>query len=200
MYRLPPFELFTGTVVGATGAKTLFPNATYTATLPSAGSGQVAPITVVASGFTCGGIFAPDAGTPAVLIDFLTVSNADTAYTIEIGKLNASGGIMMPLGSVAIKSITTAGTVANVNPYTGVAVPSTTFRLVDLATITGTGSYDQLSLNMNGTEGDQPAQLMLTTDEACWYYAMVTVYNASTSVGVYLTKYSSTLVRTKAGP
>ncbi len=200
MYRLPPFNLFTATAAGATGAKTLFPNATYTGTLPSVGSGQVAAITKVSDGSTVGGLFAPDSATPAVLIDFLTVSNADTAYVVEFGKINASGGMMMPLGSVSIKSITTAGTIADVNPYTGATATGTTFRLVDLATITGTGGYDQLSLNVNGTEGDQPAQLMLTTDEACWYYAMVTTYNTSTSVGVYLTKYSQSITRTKAGP
>lgn len=199
MFRLPPIPFMTATAAGATQAKTLFPNATYTATLPSIGSGGQADI-VNASAVKVGGIIAPAYNWSAVLLDILTTGGADVTGVIEIGKLNASGGMCVPLASCSIKSITTAGTIADANPYTGTATVGTTWRLIDLDTITGTGAWDQVSLNVQGTENDQPSQLMLTTDEACWYYVMLTTLSSFTAVNVYCTPYSGNIVRTKAGP
>ncbi len=201
MFRqIPSVLIDTATAGGATQAKTLFPNATYTATLPSIGSGQSAPITKVSDGSVVGGIFAPGTNWPGVLLDYAGVGAAVVTVTVEIGKLQASGGICQPLASVTLKSITTAGTVADVNPFTGATTTGTTWRLYDAATITGLGSYDALSKNIGGTESEQPSELFLTTDEAPYYYAIVTDLSTATSFSLFMTPFSSTITRTKAGP
>lgn len=201
MFRQSPITFFGPvTVSGATLAKNLFPNATYTATLPAIGSGGVANITAVSGGAVVGGVFAPGNGVPGILIDYAGVGAADVTVTVEIGKIQASGALCRPLASVTLKSITTAGTIADVNPFTGETTTGTTWRLYDAATITQIGGYAMLSKNIDGTEDESPSQLFLTTDEAPYYYAIVTDLSTATSLSMFLTPFSSTITRTKAGP
>jgi len=176
-----PATLFTATAAGATLAKTLWPG-TYTlgsTTLPSARSGSSS--TILSGSSVIGGVIAAEPGTSGLILDFAGVGGADLTLVVEIGKLNADGAMAMPIASVSLKSITTSGTIANVNPFTGAVVASTTFRLFDLATLTNYGNLDQLTVNVGGTENNLPVQLVLTTEEGQWYYFIVTSLGTLTS-------------------
>ncbi len=198
MFRQPPIELFTATVAGSSLAKTLFPGA-FTCSLSPDGNGISVAI-VDSNGATVGGLFSPGYNWSAVLIDVAAVGAADKSLVLEFGKVNAAGGMAIPVASVTLKSISSSGTIADVNPYTGVATPAVTWRLFDLATITNAGAYAQLSKNVGGGETESPSQLFATMDEAQWYYLMTTDLDTLTSVSCYITPYSQTMTRTKAGP
>lgn len=190
-----PTTFFTAVAAGATLAKTLWPG-TYTVTLPTKLSGSMANIT--SSSNVIGGVIAPQAGINALMIDFAGVGSADLTLVVEIGKLNASGAIAIPIASVSLKSITTSGTVANTNPFTGDAVAATTYRLFDLATLTNYGDFNQLSLNVGGTENQLPSQLLLTMEEGVWYYFIVTSLGTLTSALCVVTP--TTAVAKRVGP
>lgn len=198
MFRVPPTTLFNATVAGATMAKTVFPGTLNSCTLPSPmlGSGniQVAPITITASGFAAGGVFAAPANCTAVTVDFACIGAADLTANVEFGQLFTSGAIAQPFASLAIKSITTAGTLANINPYTGEATAATTWRMFDLATITGGQNVKQLFANIGGTETDLPVQFQFDTSRATWYYIMCTNLSTITQLSCYITPYSSTVI------
>lgn len=174
---LGPFTLFDVAAAGTTLSKTLWPGG-LTVTLPGRGSGEKA---VLSSGANAvGGIFAPSAGWNSMLLDFAAVGAADITLAVEIGKLHEDGAIAMPLSSVSLKSITTSGTVANVNPFTGEATASTTWRLFDLVTMTPKSQVGQLLVSLGGAEDDTPSQLLLQTNEAAYYYLLVTSLGALT--------------------
>lgn len=193
--RANPKTLFDGTAAGATLAKTLWPG-TYTNTLPSMGSGDVSDIT--SSGSTIGGIIAVPGAARGLLLDFAGVGAADETLVVEIGKLNASGAIAEVMASVSLKSITTSGTVADTNPFTGTATSSVTWRLFDLATITEYGRHNQVVPNVNGTENNLPCQLMINAEEGVWYYVLVTSLGALTRVICAATISSTTMYRVPA--
>jgi hypothetical protein len=192
MFRQAPITLFDATAAGTTLANLLFPG-TNTCTLPSAGSNQVAPI-LNGSGATIGGVYAPRASVPAILIDFAGVGAADVTVAVEFGLIQASGALAQPFASDSLKSITTAGTVANVNPYTGEATASVTWRLFDLSTITGAQQQGQLFNLIGGTENDQPVQLQMDVSRATWYYIMITNISTITRLGCYITPTAFTYV------
>ena len=175
--RAEPKNLFDATAAGATLSKTLWPG-TYTVTLPSPGDGKVADLY---SGSTViGGVIAPSAGTTGLLLDFAAVGAADETLVIEIGKLPDGDGIAIPLASVSLKSMTTSGTVANVNPFTGAVTSSVTWRLFDLATITNKSQIGDVQVAVGGSEDNTPCQLILNTTQATFYYIVVTSLGALT--------------------
>jgi hypothetical protein len=167
-----PFNLFDVANAGSSLSKTLWPG-TLTVTMPT--SGNVA--TLLSGANAVGGVLAPYQGWGSVLLDFAGVGAADLTLTVEVGKVMAGSGgnpIATPLASAALKSITTSGTVANVNPYTGASTPATTWRLFDLVTLTNKGQLGQLLANVGGAEDDTPAQLILDVTQADYYYLVVT--------------------------
>lgn len=170
MLRVAPYNLFDATAAGVTLSKLIWPG-TLTNTLPVSPG---IPTAITSSGSTVGGIFTPDKAWPAVLLDFAAVGTADQSLVVEVGKLQVTGAIAMPLASVTLKSITTAGTVANVNPYTGAATAGTTWRLFDAVTITEKDVTDQVSKYVGGAEDDTPSQLLLTTTDAKYFYIVIT--------------------------
>lgn len=163
--------LFTATAAGATLSKTLWPGS-YTCTLPDPGG--VASI-LNSTPAVVGGIFHRPPFWQAALLDFAGVGNADLTLAVEIGSIDKTGTLVRVLGSVSLKSITTSGTTtANINPFTGEATASTTWRLFDLVTITAKAQLNQIQVNVGGTEDDTPSQLILLADEAKYFYVMVT--------------------------
>lgn len=185
MALVAPFNLCTATGAGATLAKTLWPG-TYTVTLPSAGS----VATLYNSTTPIGGVFKPNSATQSALIDFACVGAADATVTLEIGGLAANGAIPEVIAQVTLKTITTSGTVANVNPFTGTAVAATTFRMVDLISISGRSNVSQLLTWVGGTEDNQPSTLVLDTRQFSWYYLTITSLGGLTSVTPVLTPIS----------
>lgn len=136
-----------------------------------------------------------------MLLDFCAVGSADQTLVVEIGKLYIAGAMAMPMASVSLKSITNSGTVANVNPFTGVAVAATTYRLFDLATITANDNTDAVFTLQNGTENDTPTQLKLAVDDSTYYYVVITTLPAGlTEVICVMTPSGLTRVTTKALP
>jgi len=173
-----PVTFFTATAAGATLAKTLWPS-TYTVTLPNRLSGAMANI--VSSSAVIGGVLAAQPGVNALMLDFAGVGSADLTLVVEIGKLNVDGAIGIPIASVSLKSITTSGTLADVNPFTAAAATGTTYRFFDLATLTNYGDFNQVSVNVGGSENNLPSQLLLTMEEGVWYYFIVTSLGSLTS-------------------
>ncbi len=177
MLRATPFNLFDATAAGATLSGTLWSAAgpgVFLCGLPVALSGSVAPLTnsVALGALTVGGVIAPDPRTPGLLLDFACVGNNDTNLVVEIGKLHALGAVAQPLASVTLASSTQ--TVANVDPFTGQAFAATTFTLFDQITISAKDVLDQVIANNGGAADDTPGQLLLTCDEAVWYYVLIT--------------------------
>ncbi len=172
-----PTNLFDATAAGATLAKTLWPS-TYTVTLPS--PGNVASITN--SGSVIGGVFAsvtPDQGIDQptgwnnVLLDFAGIGNASQALVVEIGKFYGTGMLTQPLASVSLTTVVT-GTSVNINPFTGVATSSKTWRYVDLTAITAYGVVSQVMQYVGGTLSGPVSQLLLDCTDAGYYYIIVT--------------------------
>lgn len=195
MLQLAPFNVFDATAAGSSLSKTLWPG-TFTNTLPSTGKGNVSSI--LSGSSVVGGVFSPTRKFPSCFLDFCAVGTADQTLVVEIGKLQASGAIAIPLASVSLKSITTAGTVANFNPFTGASVPATTFRLFDLTTVTALGNYLQVVKNVGGAEDETPCQLLLDTEEAQYYYVIITTLPAGlTEVIAVATPVSIAMDRTK---
>jgi hypothetical protein len=159
--RFAPLELFSVIAAGTTKSKTRNSD-----TLPSE-PGTVAAI-------TGGAWFAPSDDWVGVTLDFAIVGSADLTLTVEIGQLHASSAMCVPLAAAALKSITTSGTIANVNPFTGQTTASTTWRLIDLVTLTAKGQLGQVLVEVGGTEDDTPSRLTLAITDASYYYVVVT--------------------------
>jgi hypothetical protein len=174
MFRASPRTLFDATAAGSSLSGLLWPATgpgSFTTTLPPKEQiGTISPILTSTS--VCGAVFAPSARDCAVLLDFCAVGTAEQALVIEIGKLHTVGAIAMPLASVSITSSTQ--TVANVNPYTGVAIATTTYRLFDTAAITAKSGTDAIITSLGGGTDDTPTQFTLMCDDATYYYAIIT--------------------------
>lgn len=179
---LAPFDLFTATAAGSTLSKLAFPGATFgIASYPAQGTAK--SITSTVGGTTViGGIFAPQTGWGAVNLDFAVAGAADTTLVVEIGGVQVPGAIPEVIASVSLKSITNSGTfTANLNPFTGKAVAATTYRLIDLTTITTRSNVAQLVTLVGGLEDDTPSTLLLDVRQFCYYYVLVTNLGANTS-------------------
>ena len=181
MYRQAPLTWFQATAAGTTLAKTVFPGSGNTCTLPSLGRNGIAPI-VNGSAATIGAVYAPGTNVPATLLMLAAQSAADVTVAIEFGFLSASGAIAYPFASLSAKTITTSGTIADVNPWTGATDTGTTWRLFDLATITGQQNYRQLFTYDGGTENDLPFILQMDTSQWPYYYALITSISTATNV------------------
>jgi hypothetical protein len=183
-------------------SKTLWPAAgpgSFTCSLPSIAD-VASPANILSGASVVGGVFAASKRDQSILLDFCCVGAADLTLVVEIGKLHMLGAIAMPLASVSIKSMTNAGTIANVNPFTGLAVAATTFRLFDLAAITALGKIGQVVTVVGGAEDDTPAQLALMVDDAQYYYAIITSISTITEVVCVMTPSAIARVTTKALP
>ena len=175
MYRSQPQLLTQAVLAGSSLAKTLFPGS-FTCTLPMIGSNGVAPI--MSSTSQIGGVIAPDTSTPALILDLACVGAAGQSLIIEIGKINAATGVCTPLALATLNSITT-GTFVNMNPFTG-AVDVVTWRLFDTVSFTQYGDQNQVAALSNGTVSGNPCQLLVSVEDGCWYYVIVTNLNALT--------------------
>lgn len=153
----------------------------YTITLPSVGSG-VSGITVMTeSSNTVGAVFSPTPDWGGVLLNFAYAGNADLSITYEIGRLTATGTMPTVLGSLVTKGITTSGTfTANINPFTGAAVTSTTYRLCDLFTLTSRSNLGELLVNVGGTEDNTPGHVLMDTTVMPYYYVLLTNLSTAT--------------------
>ncbi len=173
-----PFTLFDATVVGTTLLKTLWPGPLDALTLPAQGSGTATPLKV--STVTVGAVLAVKPNWSSLLLDFAALGAASQHLVVEIGKLGVNGAMPTVLGSVDLESIVTSGTIANVNPFTGVATPAKTWRMFDLVAITAAFQLGQLLVSVGGVQDNTPAQLTLDVSEAPWYYVLVTNLNSLT--------------------
>lgn len=177
-------NLFDASNAGSSQAKVVWPGS-LTVTLPAVRSGSVANI--LSGGNVVGGMFAPMDRWGAVLLDFLGVGNADRSPTIEIGRFQASGRLVRTLAAVTLKSVTTSGTIANLDPFTAEAFSSVTFRYFDLATITAHGSLGQVLAGLEGAENERPNQLVVDVSEAAYYYVLLTGLDTMTRMRCNLT-------------
>ncbi len=198
MYRPKPKPLFDATAAGSTLTKTLWPTAgpgVYTCTLP--GVQQIAnPASILNSGLAVvGGVVAPNYRDEALILDFAAVGSTNVALVVEIGKLPTPGGIAFPIAQATLTSIVTSGTIANVNPFNGDATAGKTWNLFDGIVISTTGFdlTDEVIVCQNGSVNNNPSRILLTADQAQYYYVMITTLNSFTEV---LCCYTQTMRRT----
>lgn len=178
-----PTTLFDVTAGGTTLAKTL-----YTATLPTPPRSTTPyPANITQTAVVVGGVTGVHPSWTSLLFDFLSVGAADLTLTVEIGKVQVQNGFAIPLASVALKSITTSGTVADANPYTGATTTGVTWRLFDLATITSLAASGVVAANVGGSEDQQPVQLVVNVAGAQWIYALVTNISTLTRAACVVT-------------
>lgn len=185
----PPIQLFDATGAGSTLLKLLCPAAGptgFTWSLNTPASGLPANI-VNSTPAVCGGVIPPFPLWDSVLLDFAAVGAADRSLAIEIGRFPVVGAMAQILATATLKSITTSGTIANVNPYTGVATPGITWRLFDLITLTNKGQLGQVLVSVGGAEDNTPAQLILNVSEMQYYYVMITSLDQLTEVSCVMT-------------
>jgi hypothetical protein len=171
---------------GSTLSKVLWPGS-YTVTLPVRGTGRGSVTPILSGANQVGAVFSPGPDWASVLLEFAGVGAADQTLVVEIGRVAADGALAQPLASVSLKSITTSGTVANKNPFTGEATAGVTWRLFDLVTITAKAQLGQVLTTLGGTEDETPGAVVLDTSESVYYYVLVTNLNSLTRALVVLT-------------
>lgn len=193
VYRAAPLTWFTATAGGSTIAKTIFPGSGNSCDVPLLASNQIAPI-VNGSNAVIGAVYAPARQVPALLLMLAAEADADVTVTIEFGALTAQGSIATTFASLATKTITTNGTITNINPWTGEADAGKTWRLFDLCTITGQQNYDQLFAYDGGTENNLPSILQMDCSQWPYYYALVTDLSTATDVMVCYSEASFAII------
>ncbi len=169
-----PFNLFTMAPrqTGVTQKGLVFPTTIACAALPTVGYGKAANLT--SSSNVCGGVFAPLPQWDSVLIDLGVVGqNAADTLTMEIGRVKAVGGIAEILASVVFTASSVTLATSLVEPFTGAAVASTTWRFMDATTITANSQLGDVLQALGGTSGNL-SQLRLNVHDAALYYAVIT--------------------------
>ncbi len=179
MLRAAPITLFDATDVAASSLSgLLFPGTGNTCTGPARGSGGVAPI-LNGSNNVCGGVIAPGTNVASLRVAFAALGADDLNLVMEVGQLDAAGGLAWPYGTLTVASCSV--TVVNKNPFDG-SLLTGTWRLFDTATLPSLDGLAQVLTNIGGAADNTPSQMRMSVIDAVFYYFILTNLDGLTRV------------------